>query len=171
MFRYKGIVYRAHDPQWSFDPVSGAGAQRHGGRFNRPGIPTLYLSEHYLTALTEVSQGGLLPPTTVTPYTVDCDDVVDLTTARGRRAAGVRMNELDCHWEAFVEQRLSPPSWELADRLIGNGAAGILVASFAAGATGRNLVLWRFGPDRPHQVICHDPAGRLPKDQSSWPRK
>jgi hypothetical protein len=38
------VAYRVHVPRWSFDPVSGAGAARFGGRLNRPGVPALYLS-------------------------------------------------------------------------------------------------------------------------------
>ena len=32
--RFRGTVYRAHNPQWSWTPLSGEGASRHGGRFN-----------------------------------------------------------------------------------------------------------------------------------------
>ena len=37
-------LFRAHNPLWSFQPLSGAGAARAGGRFNRIGTPALYLS-------------------------------------------------------------------------------------------------------------------------------
>ena len=33
--RFRGIVYRAHDPRWSWPPVSGEGSRIYGGRFNR----------------------------------------------------------------------------------------------------------------------------------------
>ena len=39
MMRSRGVVYRAHNPQWSWTPLSGEGARRHGGRFNRRGVP------------------------------------------------------------------------------------------------------------------------------------
>lgn len=32
--RFRGIVYRAHDPRWSWPPVSGEGSRLYGGRFN-----------------------------------------------------------------------------------------------------------------------------------------
>jgi RES domain-containing protein len=41
---------------------------------------------------------------------------------------------------------------------------------FARGARAdvhHNLVLWIWGPDLPHRVTVHDPAFRLPRDQSS----
>ena len=40
--RFRGIVYRAHDPRWSWPPVSGEGARRYGGRFNRIGVEAFY---------------------------------------------------------------------------------------------------------------------------------
>ena len=50
------IVYRVHQPKWSFAPTSGAGAGTHGGRANRPGVNALYLSEKLETALAGVVQ-------------------------------------------------------------------------------------------------------------------
>jgi RES domain-containing protein len=37
--RYAGTVYRAHNPEWAWSPLSGEDARRHGGRFNRLGGP------------------------------------------------------------------------------------------------------------------------------------
>ena len=51
--RFRGLVYRAHNPQWSWTPLSGEGARRHGGRFNRRGVPALYTSLAPLTAIRE----------------------------------------------------------------------------------------------------------------------
>ena len=42
--RFQELVYRAHNPEWSWTPLSGEGARRHGGRFNRRGVPALYLA-------------------------------------------------------------------------------------------------------------------------------
>jgi RES domain-containing protein len=55
-------------------------------------------------------------------------------------------------------------------KVIAGRAAGMLVPSFANGATAddQNLVLWRWGPDLPHRVMVYDPTGRLPKSQPSW---
>jgi RES domain-containing protein len=57
----------------------------------------------------------------------------------------------------------SPASWRVAASLRENGAAGILVPSFARGAAPEmtNLVLWRWGSDLPHRVRLFDPEGRL----------
>ena len=55
-------------------------------------------------------------------------------------------------------------------RLITNGCSGVLVQSFANGATAddQNLVLWRWGPDLPHKVMVYERAGKLPRNQLSW---
>jgi RES domain-containing protein len=36
-------AYRMHLPRWAVSPMSGAGASKHGGRANRPGVEALYL--------------------------------------------------------------------------------------------------------------------------------
>ncbi|BBP02923.1 hypothetical protein TPL01_13480 [Sulfuriferula plumbiphila] len=38
-------VYRMHAPKWAVAPTSGAGAAKHGGRVNRPGVGTLLALE------------------------------------------------------------------------------------------------------------------------------
>ena len=62
------------------------------------------------------------------------------------------------------------PSWQVAHRFRKEGAAGVIVPSFApnAGKGAKNLVLWRWGPTVPHKVAIFDPEGRLPRDDSSW---
>lgn len=73
------VAYRVHDPKWAFTPASGAGAGRHGGRANRPGINAIYLSLELETALAEYQQtDALLEPALLVSYKVDVDSVVDL---------------------------------------------------------------------------------------------
>ena len=170
--RFRGDCYRAHNPMWSFSPLSGAGAAIHGGRFNSKGMPALYLSLSIDGAVTEAAQGfaGKLEPLTICLYEVDCDDIVDLSTAESREVAGVELAEMASPWALDRAERRKPASWSLAERLIGEGATGILAPSFARLARPDmvNLVLWRWGPDLPHRVTAHDPSGRLPKDMLSW---
>jgi RES domain-containing protein len=171
--RFIGRCYRAHDPAWSFTPLSGAGAALTGGRFNRKGEPTLYLSLDVMTSFGECTQGFTkrLQPLTMCEYDVDCEDVADLCGDAARTAHGVTRDEIGCAWLSYQLARSHAPSWLVVDRLKTSGHAGILVPSFVPGATdaNANLVLWRWGADLPHKVSVYDPSGRLPENQLSWP--
>lgn len=157
---------------WSFSPLSGGGAATTGGRFNRKGETALYLSLDIMTSFGECTQGltNRLHPLTMCEYDVDCADIADLRDDAARASNGVTLAELSCAWLTYQLGGTEAPSWRLSDRLRAAGHAGILVPSFATGATGanHNLVLWTWGPDLPHKVNVYDPSGRLPKNQLSW---
>jgi len=170
--RVQATCYRVHEPKWSFDPISGDGAAIYGARFNPKGTPALYLALTIETAMKEVSLGlgYRIDPCVLCSYDVDCADVADLRAAAGRAEYNVAPAELSCAWKSDVLERREPASWLLARRLIARGIAGILVPSFAPGATQRdeNLVLWKWSARPPHQVRVFDPSKRLPRDQRSW---
>lgn len=170
--RFSGTCYRAHDPRWSFQPISGEGAAIRGARFNPKGVPTLYLALGIMTAVKEANQGFAhrIDPCVLCSYEVDCADIVDLRTEEGRNLASVSFEDMACGWMGFLADGERPPSWAIHDRLVGAGVAGILVPSFAPGAetADHNLVLWKWGETPPHKVVVVDPSGRLPKNQLSW---
>jgi len=170
--RFAGRCYRAHDPAWSFTPLSGAGAALTGGRFNRKGEPTLYLSLDVMTSFRECTQGftNRMQPLTMCEYDVDCEPVADLRNDTFRARHGVAREDLDCPWLSCQLAGKEAPSWLVADRLKSSGHWAIIVPSFVPGATEAtlNLVLWRWGPDLPYKVAVYDPSGRLPKNQLSW---
>jgi RES domain-containing protein len=170
--RFGGVCYRAHDPRWSFKPTSGAGASIRGARFNPKGVPALYLALTVMGAVKEANQGFArrLDPCVLCSYDVDCEDVADLTTERSRKSHRVRLADLECAWMTALAEGKRPQSWAVHDRLKAAGHAGILVPSFAPGATpdNQNLVLWRWGSRRSHRVKVIDPSGRLPRNQLSW---
>ncbi|MBI3516233.1 MAG: RES domain-containing protein [Proteobacteria bacterium] len=159
-------VFRAHHPHWAFDPLSGAGAARHGGRFNRVDQPALYTALRFETAWLEAQQGFArkTQPLTLCAYEVDCADVLDLTDDEALRAQHIAADDLACAWEAIADAGGTPPSWIIADRLRADGIAGIIVPSFAAGATSadRNAVFWTWGREPPHRVVLIDDHARLP---------
>lgn len=169
---FEGIVVRAHNPRWAFDPESGEGASRHGGRFNRAGLPALYTSLRAETAWLEAQQAFPFKaqPMTMCAYEAHCASVLDLTASEARSAAAITMEELACPWEDLADRNLAPPTWTLANRLIGEGVAGIIVPSFAnrAGPEDRNLVLWKWSRERPHQLRVIDDYDRLPRNDLSW---
>jgi RES domain-containing protein len=170
--RLQATCYRAHHPKWSFRPLSGEGAAVHGGRFNPKGIPALYLALSIETAIKEVSRALAfkIDPCVLCCYDVNCADLVDLRTETGRIEHDVAPEELSSTWFPDAFERVEPSSWQLARRLMARGIAGILVPSFAPGATHRdeNLVLWKWSERPPHQVRVFDPSGRLPRNQLSW---
>ena len=53
-------AYRMHSPKWAVWPTSGAGAAKHGGRANRPGLPALYLALDADTAVKIGKNSGLI---------------------------------------------------------------------------------------------------------------
>ena len=164
--RFRGEGFRAHDPNWAWTPLSGAGAALRGRRFNWPGLETLYLSLSFSTVFREVSAGFAhrLTPYVLCSYEVDCEDITDLRSDEGRAAAGVELGDLACAWADALIAGREPASWRAVRRLLSDGQAGALVPSFANGATpsDQNLVLWRWGPDLPHRVKVYDPTGSLP---------
>lgn len=170
--RFTGTCYRAHDPRWAFKPTSGEGAAVRGARFNPKSVPALYLALGIMTAVKEANQGFAhrIDPCVLCAYQVDCEDIADLTSEAGRAAFDVAFEDMACAWAFTLSEGERPASWSIHDRLRAKGIAGILVPSFAPGAESddRNLVLWDWGPDIPHQVVVVDPSGRLPKDQLSW---
>ena len=168
--RFRGLVYRAHNPRWSWTPLSGAGARRHGGRFNRRGIRALYTSLNELTAIREAQPlGRPMQPLTICTYDVDVEPVFDTLDKAQRRTLGVKLSDLACPtWEAEMHAGLVPASQALADRLIAAGYAGMRVRSFVAGtrAGDLNLVLWTWGDARPTRVTLIDDEGRLSAAQT-----
>jgi RES domain-containing protein len=75
--RFAGPLYRALNPLYAREPMSGRGAELYGGRFNRKGTPALYLSLSVMTALREANQAGSLQPTTLVSYDADIERVFD----------------------------------------------------------------------------------------------
>lgn len=172
--RFRGTCYRAHDPRWSFTPLSGEGARLKGGRFNPVGMPALYLATTLTGMFAEMGHGFAhrFEPLTVCCYDVDADDILDLADETEQDRVGASLDVLGCAWALDMAEGREPPSLALAARLAAEGVSGILVPSFAVGAPegATNLVLSRWGADPPHKVDVYDPSGRLPADQLSWTR-
>ena len=64
--RFRGRLYRALNPVYAREPLSGRDAQLFGGRFNPKGVPALYTSLSILTAIKEANQVRHLPGTPAT---------------------------------------------------------------------------------------------------------
>jgi RES domain-containing protein len=157
---------------WSYDPLSGKGAQQHGGRFNPPGCAALYLSLDPTTAWMEAQQGFPFKPQpmTLVAYEIDCVKIADLNDERLLTNLTTSTEELGCAWEDLSTQAIEPPTWRLAEQLRALEVTGILVRSFASGCTikNQNLVLWEWSDSQPNSVRVIDDFGRLPKTTESW---
>ena len=176
--RVGATVVRAAKPYWTYRPSSGDGAARHGGRFNPIGRPALYTSFSFNTAAKEVRFSLNADPYTFYFLEVDCADIADLSDPDIRRKLRIEWSDLECpNWESDMNKGIEPASHALTKRLIAEGYVGIVVNSFAAGATpdDLNLVLWhwddvteRIKPTR-HAVRVLE-RDQLPHDISSWRR-
>ena len=170
--RLRRLVFRAHDPRWSFAPGSGAGAARHGGRFNPKGVPALYTSLRMETAWLEAQQAFPFKPQplTICADEVDCGKIVNLSDPAVLAREGVDPSALSCAWEDEADRGRRPAIWSVHDALSARGAVGILVPSFAPGAGPEdvNAVFWRWSDEPPCRVRVIDDLSRLPRDDASW---
>lgn len=158
-------LFRAHNPYWSYTPLSGVGAARAGGRFNRPGCSALYLSLDQATSAAEYQQDNdLTEPYLQVAYVANLPDLVDL------RLLDDEWDELwkdwDCDWRQLYVDGNEPPTWLLFDMLVDSEATGLIFPSIARKG-GINVVLYTDALD-PAWLLAHDPNNLLPKDQSSW---
>jgi len=162
----QGRFWRMLAPRWAFDPLSGAGAARAGGRWNEPGQAALYLSDSHATAIAEYQQ-DLPRPGTLTAYDVNAETILDLADLSVRQAIGVDEPFLRLPWKYVrdVEHR-RPLCWDLVVAATARGWHGLRVPSVQA--PGTNLVLWRWN-EAGAPVVGHiDPLGDLPRNQASW---
>lgn len=174
--RVHRTVIRVAKPRWSYLPTSGEGAARRGGRFNRIGEPALYTSLTHETAAREVRFSLNQEPYTFYFLTVDCHHIVDLTNRDTRHAMGLSWDELsNDNWESEMHRGLESSTHAATSALKADGYSGILVNSFAPGATPDdvNLVLWIWdavdqlpaASDNAVMVLNRDD---LPQNDSSW---
>ena len=159
--RYRGPLYRALNPVWARDPLSGEGARRFGGRFNPRGTPALYTSTTIMTALREANQIGTLQPTTLVSYEADIAPIFDAEDPAALGAFDMTDELLAADdWRARMTRDGLAPTQDFARRLIAAGYAGMRVRSFARG-TGPadiNIVLWTWDAER---LALNDSEGRL----------
>lgn len=142
---------------WQHRPLSGDGAAKLGGRWNRPGQAALYLSADHATAIAEFHQ-DLVQPGTLAPYDIRSSAIVDLT--RGDVADEILFAE----WRRIVAiEKAVPPGWKIVDKALAGGAHGVLVPSAQRRRGGVNLVLWRWSADLGNgaHVRLIDPTGDL----------
>lgn len=161
---YRGPLYRALNPIYAREPLSGRGAELYGGRFNLKGVPALYSSLTVMTALREANQAGSLQPTTLVSYDADIESVFDCRDEATLKAEAMDESALsDNSWRDQMKATGEAATQAFARRLIGKGFLAMLVRSFAPGASENdlNLVLWRWGDASPSRLRLIDDENRL----------
>ncbi len=161
---YRGRLYRALNPVYARDPLSGEGARRYGGRFNPRGTPALYCSLSILTSVREANQVGALQPTTLVAYEAEIERIFDTRDTTALRAEGMDAAALSAAtWRDEMKAEGEARTQGFARTLIAKGYCGLLARSFApgTGAEDLNLVLWRWGPGPPARLVVIDDEGRL----------
>lgn len=162
--RFHGTLYRALNPIYACDPMSGRGAELYGGRFNKKGVPALYLSLSVMTALREANQVGSLQPTTLISYDAVIERVFDTSDVAALKAEGMDPSTLaDPTWRDQMKAAGEAGTQVFARRLSAAGYHGLLVRSFASGAGDEdlNLVLWAWSAKAPSRLILIDDENRL----------
>ena len=162
--RFTGLLYRALNPVYARDPLSGRGAELYGGRFNPKGTTALYASLSPVTALREANQVGALQPTTLVAYEADVGPVFDARDAEALARLGMTREDLaSVAWRDEMIANGESATQTFARRLIVAGYAALLVRSFARGASPAdlNLVLWRWGDAAPNRLVLIDDERRL----------
>src|SRR6476646_3154924 len=97
--RYEGPLFRAINPIHAYEPLSGRGAEIHGGRFNRKGTAALYTSLSVMTAIREANQVGSLQPTTLVSYQAEIENVFDCRDDIALKTYGIDIAALaDTSW-------------------------------------------------------------------------
>jgi RES domain-containing protein len=161
---YRGPLYRALNPIYAREPLSGRGAALYGGRFNPKGMIALYASLSVMTALREANQVGSFQPTTLVSYDAEIDGVFDSRDEAMLRAEGLDPDMLaDATWRDQMKAEGEARTQALARRLIAKGYCAMLVRSFAPGSadTDFNLVLWQWGDAAPARLTLIDDENRL----------
>lgn len=163
---YQGKLYRAFNPVHARDPLSGRGAELYGGRFNPKGVAALYTSTSVMTALREANQVGNLQPTTLVAYDADIESIFDGRDDVALAAEGMDVDVAalaDATWRDQMKGIGEAGTQTFARRLIVRGFHGLLVRSFAPGATRDdiNLVLWTWGTAAPSRLSLIDDEKRL----------
>ena len=161
---FKGLLYRALNPLYAKEPLSGHGSKLYGGRFNSKGLATLYTSLSPETAIRESNQVGNLQPTMLVCYRADIDGIFDSSSPELLNKYDLTSDQLAAdNWrdQMIVEGRST--TQKFAMRLIDDGYTGLLVRSYAHGTTTRdkNLVLWRWGKKTSVNLQVIDDEDRL----------
>ncbi len=154
--------YRVISPAYASQPLSGMGAARQGGRFNRPQQEALYLATDKITALAEYQQDNpWLPPGTICTFFIRNLRVADLSKGFDPERWPPLWADYAIDWRTeWFNRHHEPTTWYMADDVLAEGLDGILFPSQAM-PTGTNLVIYQSSQRPSSQLQVYDPSGVL----------
>lgn len=133
-------LFRSHNPRYAHLPTSGVGAASAGGRYNRVGLPALYLSLEEETSAAEYRQdNAIADPYTMVAYLARLPPLVDLAQLDDTWDAMWR--DWDADWRQLFVDGVQPPTWVLGDMLMDLNEPGLIFPSLARPG-GTNVVLF-----------------------------
>lgn len=154
--------FRVISPAYASMPLSGMGAARQGGRFNRPDQEALYLALDESTALAEYKQDNpWLRPGTICTFFINGLHVADLSAGFDAERWPTLWADFAVDWRSeWFDKASEPPTWYMADDVVVAGLDGILFPSQARPG-GTNLVIYRSSARPASQLRVYDPDGAL----------
>lgn len=152
--RVDGMFYRAVDPQYRAEALSGS---RNPGRYSSITQPTLYLSASLdgVDAAMQAHKGHRSTELDIIRVHVVAERIVDLRNPLALTTIGLSLNDAVAPWQDIVAAGGRPRSWAVRDRLEACGAQGLIDPSRKAPGLW-HLVLFSWNKDDAPQVHLVD---------------
>jgi RES domain-containing protein len=167
---WKGTLFRFQtvDFPTARDVLSGSGARRRGGRWNPPGLATIYGSTTDTTALEECKANDRYygietkGPRLLVAIEADLKRVLDLTRPGIRRTLNLTLKEMSAEdWRKLQSAGRESLTQVLGRAVADAGGSGLLTRS-AAVKHGVNVVIFRGACHGDHlEVVEGDKLGKL----------